>query len=247
MLQPRVGLQHGVVPQHRFVLQHRAVTSLTLPTRTAVMPLGVVALVTCFLVAASTPAQAAAEATGVAGSVPASDPTAGGASQVFTAPVGSAVDVVRDGFAVGSAREPVLPVGSSDAVRPVDGSVPTAGGFGSRWVRGCGACSTNHQGLDFAAASGSPVVAAMPGRVVAAGVLGGYGDQVLVQHASGVQTRYGHLSAIDVHVGQVVAAGERVGSVGSTGVSTGPHLHFEVIVDGRPVDPADWLRARGLL
>ncbi|OIH97672.1 M23 family metallopeptidase [Curtobacterium sp. MCBA15_001] len=246
MLQPRVGLQHGVVPQHRVVLQHRAVTSLTLPTRTAVMPLGVVALVTCFLVAASTPAQAAAEATGVAVSVRASDPTAGGASQAFTAPVGSAVDVVRDGFAVGSAGVPGVPMGS-DAVRPVDGSVPTAGGFGSRWVRGCGACSTNHQGLDFAAVSGSPAVAAMPGRVVAAGVLGGYGDQVLVQHTSGVQTRYGHLSAIDVRVGQVVAAGERVGAVGSTGVSTGPHLHFEVIVDGRPVDPADWLRARGLL
>jgi len=83
--------------------------------------------------------------------------------------------------------------------------------------------------------------------VVSAGVLGGYGNQVLVQHADGLQTRYGHLSQIAVRVGQVVTAGERIGAVGNTGVSTGPHLHFEVIVSGRPVDPAVWLRAHGLL
>jgi murein DD-endopeptidase MepM/ murein hydrolase activator NlpD len=164
------------------------------------------------------------------------------------------VDVDRDGFSVervpGRAPRgdlvPRLPDGTS-AVRPVDGSVPTAGGFGSRWVVGCTACSTNHSGLDFAAPTGTPAVAATSGVVVSAGVLGGYGDQVLVQHADGLQTRYGHLSRIDVRVGQVVTAGERIGAVGSTGVSTGPHLHFEVIVSGHPVDPAVWLRARGLL
>jgi len=87
----------------------------------------------------------------------------------------------------------------------------------------------------------------MSGRVVSAGVFGGYGNQVLLQHADGSQTRYGHLSQIGVGVGQSVAAGERIGAVGNTGVSTGSHLHFEVIVGGTPVDPAVWLRNRGLL
>ncbi|MCJ1715714.1 M23 family metallopeptidase [Curtobacterium sp. VKM Ac-2922] len=178
-------------------------------------------------------------------------------TQDFTVPAaGPGGVVVRDGFAVAAPPVPTAPTGPTTAldgddgiaaVRPVAGSVPTAGGFGGRWVAGCGACSTNHQGLDFAAATGTPVVAAMPGRVVSAGVSGGYGNQVLVQHAGGLQTRYGHLSRIDVAVGQVVTVGEQVGAVGSSGVSTGPHLHFEVIVGGRPVDPAAWLGARGLL
>ncbi len=79
------------------------------------------------------------------------------------------------------------------------------------------------------------------------GVLGGYGNQILLQHADGSQTRYGHLSQIGVLVGQTVSAGQRIGAVGNTGVSTGSHLHFEVIVGGSPVDPAVWLQGRGLL
>ncbi|WFR68206.1 M23 family metallopeptidase [Curtobacterium flaccumfaciens] len=78
-------------------------------------------------------------------------------------------------------------------------------------------------------------------------VFGGYGNQVLLQHADGSQTRYGHLSQIGVRGGQTVTAGQRIGAVGNTGVSTGAHLHFEVIVGGTPVDPAVWLRNRGLL
>ncbi|MBT2502800.1 M23 family metallopeptidase [Curtobacterium sp. ISL-83] len=159
----------------------------------------------------------------------------------------------RDGFSVGGSAAP-SPSGTTTGlrtgqrvVRPVAGDVPTAGGFGSRWVRGCGACSTNHQGLDFAARWGSPVVASMDGRVAAAGVLGGYGNQVLLQHPDGSRTRYGHLSRIDVRAGQTVAVGQVLGAVGNTGVSTGAHLHFEVIVSGVPRDPAVWLRARGLL
>lgn len=210
-----------------------------------------VAVTACFLVATTTPEQAAAstvDRSPAALTVPVG-PAA--ASQDFTAPGWASVVVDRDGFGVRVAAGRPLPVGdvggAADAVLPVDGTVPTAGGFGSRWVRGCGACSTNHQGLDFAAPTGTSARAAMPGRVVSAGVLGGYGNQVLVQHADGVQTRYGHLSAITVVVGQTVDAGQQVGAVGSTGVSTGPHLHFEIIVGGRPVDPAAWLHARGLL
>jgi murein DD-endopeptidase MepM/ murein hydrolase activator NlpD len=136
---------------------------------------------------------------------------------------------------------------ASGAVRPVDGTIPTAGGFGGRHVAGCGACSTDHHGLDFAAASGTPVHAVLPGVVVSAGSEGGYGLSVVIRHADGLATRYAHLSRIDARAGQTVAAGTVVGRVGSTGVSTGSHLHFEVLVRGVAVDPAPWLRARGVL
>lgn len=212
----------------------------------AMVPLVVVGLATSFLVAESTPQQAAASVTGTVvvartSSGSAADP------QDFTAPRSAFADVERDGFVVGSGPALLARIDPADVVRPVAGTVPVAGGFGGRSVPGCGACSTNHHGLDFAASTGMPAVSAMPGRVVSAGVSGGYGNQVLVQHGSGLQTRYAHLSAIDVTVGQVLRAGDRVGAVGSTGVSTGAHLHFEVIVAGRPVDPAAWLQDRGLL
>lgn len=225
--------------------------------RAEALPLVGVALVSCLVLTVTTPAQAAA-ATGAPGPVLSS--AASGVTAVhgqdFTATGPGAVTTDRDGFVVGAGSMSItadpgvtLDLASSGgaAVRPVAGSIPTAGGFGSRWVRGCGACSTNHQGLDFAAPMGTPVLATLPGRVVAAGVSGGYGNQVLVQHANGIQSRYGHLSRIDVRVGQELAAGQQLGAVGSTGVSTGAHLHFEVIVSGRPVDPATWLQARGLL
>lgn len=179
---------------------------------------------------------------------------ADGAVQRYTTADGVVVPVRRDGFGIGSILPPGVTVGaapsgahSGGAVRPVAGTIPTAGGFGGRSVAGCSACSTDHLGLDFAAGYGSPVLAALPGRVVSAGVSGGYGNQVLLQHPDGTQTRYGHLSRIGVTVGQTVVAGQVVGAVGSTGVSTGPHLHFEVILGGTPVDPAPWLAARGLL
>ncbi|MFJ3380137.1 peptidoglycan DD-metalloendopeptidase family protein [Curtobacterium sp. NPDC090217] len=176
-------------------------------------------------------------------------------TQEYVAPDGVALSVDRDGFSIARAPQAArglvgaagVPAPGVSAVRPVAGTIPAAGGFGGRWVQGCTACSTNHQGLDFAAPTGTTVVAAMPGTVVSAGVFGGYGNQILLQHADGTQTRYGHLSQIGVRVGQVVAAGERIGAVGSTGVSTGSHLHFEVIVGGVPRDPAAWLGARGLL
>ncbi|WP_420366467.1 peptidoglycan DD-metalloendopeptidase family protein [Curtobacterium sp. L3-7] len=176
-------------------------------------------------------------------------------TQEYVAPDGVALSVDRDGFSIARAPQAArglvgaagVPAPGVSVVRPVAGTIPAAGGFGGRWVHGCAACSTNHQGLDFAAPTGTTVVAAMPGTVVSAGVFGGYGNQILLQHADGTQTRYGHLSQIGVRVGQVVAAGERIGAVGSTGVSTGSHLHFEVIIGGVPRDPAAWLGARGLL
>jgi murein DD-endopeptidase MepM/ murein hydrolase activator NlpD len=94
-----------------------------------------------------------------------------------------------------------------------------------------------HKGLDFAAPEGMRVVAALPGTVVFAGYQNGYGNTVLMQHAGGIQTRYGHLGSISVKAGDVIGSESILGTVGDTGRSTGPHLHFEVIRMGRPVDP----------
>jgi murein DD-endopeptidase MepM/ murein hydrolase activator NlpD len=99
-----------------------------------------------------------------------------------------------------------------------------------------------HPGLDLPAPAKAPVLAAADGRVSYAGLHpGGYGKLVVVAHGSGVRTLYAHLAAIDVAVADRVARGERVGLVGSTGDSTGPHLHFEVRVRGAAVDPLDAL------
>jgi peptidoglycan hydrolase-like protein with peptidoglycan-binding domain len=99
-----------------------------------------------------------------------------------------------------------------------------------------------HAGVDFVAATGTPVMAAEAGRVVWAAPLASFGNTVVVAHRSGVRTLYAHLSQIDVSVLDRVSAGARVGAVGSTGRSTGPHLHFEVRVRGAAVDPLAALR-----
>jgi len=95
-----------------------------------------------------------------------------------------------------------------------------------------------HGGIDIAQAYGQDVRAAADGRVVFAGTRGGYGTMVVVEHAGGRQTRYAHLSQATVAPGDAVGAGQVIGKSGSSGRSTGPHLHFEVVEAGRPVDPA---------
>jgi murein DD-endopeptidase MepM/ murein hydrolase activator NlpD len=102
-----------------------------------------------------------------------------------------------------------------------------------------------HTGLDLAAPIGTPVSAAAPGRVVAAGSRGGYGLTVDLDHGEGLLTRYAHLDRIDVSQGERLAAGQQLGTVGMTGTVTGPHLHLEVREHGRAVDPADWLEGAG--
>lgn len=95
-----------------------------------------------------------------------------------------------------------------------------------------------HRGDDIRAKSGTPVFSAGDGIVVFAGRQGGYGNVIYVDHGGGVVTRYGHLRRIEAKLDTVIAAGQRIGQVGSTGRTTGPHLHFEVRLDGRAVDPS---------
>lgn len=94
-----------------------------------------------------------------------------------------------------------------------------------------------HTGTDIGAQSGAPVTAAASGKVSFAGVNGGYGNCIILEHGDGISTLYAHLSSINVSSGESVAQGALIGRVGSTGNSTGPHLHFEIIIDGTPVNP----------
>lgn len=98
-----------------------------------------------------------------------------------------------------------------------------------------------HEGIDIAAPHGNPVYAYTDGVVVEAGWNGGYGNNIVIDHGGGLKTRYAHLSRIYVRVGQRVRVEEKIGAVGSTGNSTGPHLHFEVIKNGRTTNPLNYL------
>lgn len=100
-----------------------------------------------------------------------------------------------------------------------------------------------HAGVDFRGESGDPVRATAAGRVIAAGPNGGYGLAIDIDHGGGIVTRYGHLSAVTVAEGGEVKAGDVIGKIGTTGRSTGPHLHYEVRVNGEAVDPQRFLRA----
>lgn len=97
----------------------------------------------------------------------------------------------------------------------------------------------HHDGYDLAAPTGSPIFAARSGRVVDAGSRGGYGLTVEVDHGGGLSTRYAHASRLAVRTGQTLQGGEILGFVGSTGLSTGPHLHYEVRMNGKAIDPRD--------
>lgn len=126
--------------------------------------------------------------------------------------------------------------------KPVIGEVEFSSGFGVRSDPFLGRPAM-HTGLDFRAATGDPVRATAQGKVVTASHQGGYGKLVEIDHGNGLSTRYGHLSVIGVKVGDVVKLGQIIGEVGSTGRSTGPHLHYETRIDGDPVDPQKFLRA----
>ncbi len=100
-----------------------------------------------------------------------------------------------------------------------------------------------HEGQDFAGPYLSPVYATAPGIVSYVGVRTGYGNVVEIDHGNGFKTRYAHLASYIVHAGQHVALDQRIASLGNTGRSTGPHLHYEVWINGRPQNPARFLKA----
>jgi murein DD-endopeptidase MepM/ murein hydrolase activator NlpD len=131
-----------------------------------------------------------------------------------------------------SAPAVIAPSGSGVLGWPVSG--PVTSGFGLRWGR-------MHEGIDIAVGEGTPVRAAAAGTVIYAGWMSGYGNLVVVDHGNGLSTAYAHNSSLAVSVGQSVAAGEVVSYSGNTGNSTGPHVHFEVRVNGSAVDPLGYL------
>src|SRR5436190_4327034 len=121
---------------------------------------------------------------------------------------------------------------------PVNGPITSPFGYRNDPVLGG---NRLHAGVDIAASQGTPIKAAGDGVVKMAGVNGGYGNWTPIDHGGGLATRYGHPSRIAVSIGQHVSTGEVIGYVGSTGASTGPHLHWEVRVNGNPVDPMGWV------
>ncbi|MGI9584551.1 MAG: peptidoglycan DD-metalloendopeptidase family protein [Acidimicrobiia bacterium] len=138
------------------------------------------------------------------------------------------------------AQESPAPAASSSGAlaRPVPGAVSS--GFGTR-IHPITGKVRMHNGLDMNGAQGSPIVAADGGTVILAAVKGGYGNTVMIDHGGGMVTLYAHQSSMAVSNGAKVSRGQVIGYVGSTGQSTGPHLHFEVRINGAPVNPANYL------
>jgi murein DD-endopeptidase MepM/ murein hydrolase activator NlpD len=131
-----------------------------------------------------------------------------------------------------AAGSPSSTPSSSGLIWPASGSVTSP--FGFRWGR-------MHEGIDIGASYGSPIHAAASGTVIYCGWESGYGNLVAIDHGGNLATAYGHQSSIAVTCGQQVSQGQVIGYVGSTGHSTGPHLHFEVRINGAPVDPLGYL------
>ncbi len=119
---------------------------------------------------------------------------------------------------------------------PLKSAFRYTSGFGPRWGR-------MHNGTDFAGAHGTPIYATADGVVTHADWLSGYGRLVKIQHAFGIETRYAHMSAIYVSEGQKVSRGDRIGAMGNSGRSTGTHLHYEVRLGEKPVNPMIYIKA----
>jgi murein DD-endopeptidase MepM/ murein hydrolase activator NlpD len=135
-------------------------------------------------------------------------------------------------LAAGGGQKPSGTVSASGLIWPVTG--PVTSGFGMRWGR-------MHTGIDIAVPTGTPVLASAAGSVVYSGWMSGYGYLVAIDHGGGLSTAYAHNSSLLVSVGAQVSQGETIALAGSTGHSTGPHVHFEVRIDGVPVDPLLYL------
>ncbi|MBA3924268.1 MAG: peptidoglycan DD-metalloendopeptidase family protein [Nostocaceae cyanobacterium] len=137
-----------------------------------------------------------------------------------------------------NSRKSIFVRGTGVMAYPSD--APTSSGFGWRMHPILG-YRRFHAGLDFAAGYGTTIRAADSGTVIMAGWYGGYGKAVIIDHGKGITTLYGHTSELMISEGQTVQRGQAIAAVGSSGLSTGPHLHFEVRQNGTPVDPAGFL------
>jgi murein DD-endopeptidase MepM/ murein hydrolase activator NlpD len=137
--------------------------------------------------------------------------------------------------------EPAEQPAAAKAPKPADHQ----GGFGTR-TDPIDGTKKFHTGLDLKGSEGTPILAAADGVVKRAGTRGGYGNSVEIDHGNGVSTLYGHASALNVKPGEEIHRGEEIAEVGQTGRATGPHLHFEVRVGGKPVDPKGALKAYGI-
>lgn len=138
----------------------------------------------------------------------------------------------------GSAGAPVISGNGTFAHPCPAGYVSSTFGYRTQPIAGA---STNHKGIDFAAATGTPIYAAAAGTVISAGYAGNAGNMLVINHGNGLLTYYMHCSKIYVSAGQTVSRGQNVATVGTTGNSTGPHLHFQVMLNGTPVNPANYL------
>jgi murein DD-endopeptidase MepM/ murein hydrolase activator NlpD len=161
--------------------------------------------------------------------------------------IGRGQDIVGNPVDFSRMPKPSAPVGQLRGLRqlPTTATMPTrlpligaflTSRYGMRWHPIKGGYRA-HRGIDLAAPAGSPIYAPAAGMVSGVGWDGGYGISVIIEHGGGLQTRYGHMSKYVVAPGQMVAAGTVIGYVGSTGLSTGPHLHYEIRSNGQTIDP----------
>jgi murein DD-endopeptidase MepM/ murein hydrolase activator NlpD len=154
-----------------------------------------------------------------------------GEAQALAASSAALAAKLRASATSSSSSAPAVP-SAAGLIWPVSG--PITSPFGARW-------GSFHEGVDFGVSFGTPIHAAAAGTVVWCGWMSGYGNLVVIDHHNGLATAYGHQSSIAVGCNQSVAQGQVIGYVGDTGHSTGPHLHFEVRVNGAPVDPLGYL------
>ena len=233
-------------------------SGMTTSVRTSAVGAAAMALTALLTVSVSLPARAVNADISTA---PAQVASAAPAQRLPVSAVPAAA-IVRDGFTAKAAPPKPKPkpavkaavarvAAAPSVVWPFPGSVPIAGGYGPR-VPPCAGCSSFHKGLDMNPGVGTPI------RAVAGGVVrfasaydnGGLGVHVIIDHRVGgrlVSSLYGHMlqGSLAVHQGQSIGVGQRLGNVGTTGQSTGPHLHFEILLDGvTPTDPYAWLTAK---
>ena len=161
--------------------------------------------------------------------------------------VGTVVDKLDDNIPALVAKLGVDPKEAASLIYPLLGTAGTLTSvFGGRDAPTAGA-STNHGGIDLAAPTGTQIAAVLGGLVTIAGDYGGYGNAVKIDHGNGVESLYGHMSAVGVAPGQQVTAGQVIGNVGSTGISTGPHLHLSMYKGGEAIDPLPYVQGAPIM